>query len=124
MAKSKSGQHGQLHPNNWIAAELGVDRAGLDRLLGPGPHTLRAAFEKLSGKYEREKNRDIRQAAEAETAQIDAAERKGKLMLTENHQRWVRELGTRTRAVIVESKLPEEQKKALCAEIAKIKIKQ
>jgi hypothetical protein len=125
VAKSKSGEHGRKHALNWLADELGVDRKVLARLFPDGgPRTNKEAFQALSGKYEREKNRDRRQAAEAETAEIEAAERRGTLMLTANHLRWVRELGTCTRAVIMESKLTDEHKKALCANISKIKIKQ
>jgi hypothetical protein len=63
-----------------------------------------------------------RELAEMELAQINLAERKGELMLTKNHVLWCRELGTRVRAGIMASKLTEDEKKKLCAELGEIRI--
>jgi hypothetical protein len=123
MTKSKSGEHGVLHPVNWLAAEFGVSGTVLAHLLGPGQFTVREAYEALSGKIISARDRQRRQNAEAEMSEILLAEKKGILMLTANHVRWCRELGTQTRVTISAAEyIPLESRKRLCNEIAKIRI--
>ncbi len=96
----------------------------LAHLLGSGEFTIRATFEALSGKYEREKNRARRQNAEADTAEMEAAEHRGTLMLKSNHLRWVREYGTEVRSNVTAANIPEDAKKKLLGSLAKIQIKE
>jgi phage terminase Nu1 subunit (DNA packaging protein) len=77
--------------------------------------------DKLSAEAAADRAR--RQKAEADTAEILAAEKRGALMLTANHRRWVRELGAQTKARIVGVKyISSEAKKKLCNLISEITV--
>lgn len=113
---------------NSIAKAFGVDRnaltvrltdAGIDTSDGVTLHDAFCAWARREASEDARRRRNV---AEAETAEMQNAEKKGTLMLTSKHLRWVRDIGTRVRAVITSSSLSEDAKKKLCAEISRIKI--
>jgi hypothetical protein len=118
------------YPVEFVASELGVDRKRLvARLEAAGFATqegikFREAFEALTAKADQESDRARRLKAEAESAEIDAATKKGELMLTSNHVRWVREYGTEVRSKTMQAAhISQESKRKLCNAFAEIRVK-
>lgn len=121
-------KRGERHPVEFVAREFGVDRKALERRLdaknvdcGAGV-TLREAFAAWISKDDRDAARTRQQIADAESAEIDAAEKRGTLMLTENHVRWAKDYGTQVRAKVMEADIPVAEKKKLCAAITEIEV--
>ena len=89
---SKRRKRGERYPVEYVAREFGVDRAALLRRLEAknidtsGGITFRQAFSAWTAKDERDADRARQQKAEADTAEITAAEKSGKLMLRKDAQ--------------------------------------
>jgi hypothetical protein len=124
-------QRGERYPVEYVASELGVDRKMLVRRLetaavvynGEGI-TFREAFDAISAKSEIEADRARQKKAEAESAEIDAAQKKGRLMLKSEHEAVVSELAVRTRAAIQSAEyIPKEDRQRLTRELAEVKVK-
>jgi hypothetical protein len=79
-------QHQKTHSINAIALILGIGRERLTRALADsgadtsGPLTVAQAFTALSARFETDELRRRKLSAETETAELDAAKKKGELM--------------------------------------------
>lgn len=80
-------KRGERYPVEFVASEFGVDRKTLVRRLearnvdSSRGVTMREAFGAWTAKDQREADRARQQAAEADTAEVTAAEKRGLLML-------------------------------------------
>src|SRR5688572_25253786 len=121
-------KRGERHPVEFVARELGVDRKALERRLDAknvdctAGITFREAFSAWTSKDDRDAARARQQIADAGSAEMDAAEKRGLLMPKANHIRWVKDYGTQVRAKIMEADIPVAGKKALCAAIGGIEV--
>lgn len=111
----------------WLAGEMKVDRSRLQRKLSDAGvdtsegATIAEAFDALTAKSEREADLARRQKAEADTAEMLSAEKRGKLMLTANFVQWCRAYGAQVRAKIMEANhISAESKKRLCGVMEEI----
>lgn len=120
----QSRVRGERYPVEFVASEFGFERKTLQRWLedaGIHPNgagiTLREAVQAVTARTSQKADLLRRQKAEADTAEIEAAERRGKLMLTEEHIRQVKEFGTEIRAKVMQANhiSPESKKKLLGA---------
>lgn len=113
----------------WIASEFGVDRKILrSRLEAKGVDfsngaTIREAFDAWTDKLAGEKERLRKATAEANVAELDAAERIGRLIPKAESKRLISELAVQTRVKIEEADyIPKPSRVRLTKEIAAIKI--
>lgn len=114
------------HPVNFVAGELGVERgaltrrlkqAGVDYLKGV---TFAEAFSAWMQKAKRESNRDRRDEAEADSAEMDAAQKKGLLILKKDAQLLWADLTIETRKLIQAQ--PKWESGQLLVKLSKVKI--
>ncbi len=79
-------KRGERYPVEFVSKELGVDRAALLRRLDAkgvdysAGVTFKEAFSAWTSKDQRDADRARQQAAEADTAEVTAAQKKGELM--------------------------------------------
>ncbi|MEY2500601.1 MAG: hypothetical protein QOI07_935 [Verrucomicrobiota bacterium] len=125
--KRKNGQQkGERHPVHFVATELGVDRNALTKRLDvkgvdcSEGVTFREAFAAWTSKDERDADRARQQKADADSAELDAATKRGDLMFAKDaEQRWA-DLTIEWRKTIQAK--PKWESAALLKELSKIKL--
>jgi len=122
---SHSPKLAQRHPVRFVASELAVDRMALQRRLKTAGVDyskgilFREAFEVLTAKADRDADRDRQRKAEADTAEITAAEKRGTLMLKSDAAAMWADVTIEVRRVIQSRKEWDSAK--LLVELAKLK---
>lgn len=122
--KTGSGQRkrGQRYPEEFVAAELGVDRKALKRACElTGVHvngaglTFKEAYAALSERDEDAKARRRKNIAEAEAAELDTAKKRGETIFLSDHKAITQDVATKVRVEIQGMKFltPELQRKVI-----------
>lgn len=132
-SKGKTGsaqrKRGLKYPEEFVASELGIDRAALKRACeaseihvnGAGL-TFAQAYAALSARHQDAAARRRKNNAEAEAAELDTAKKRGETIFLPDHKAVIQDIATKLRVEIQGMKfLSSEQQRKVIEKLREIK---